>query len=138
MISPTLNPIVKAINSPDYVLTVEMPLYSKARPRLTRSGHAYMSEAYREAQGLMRASLERQWKEPPLEGPISLYIKAMGEGRGDLDNIAGFLLDAAGPSKKKPGLLWMDDRVSVISSLAIEWEKVQKQRSQWLIHIAVL
>lgn len=140
MVEPvkTSDSIARVLGSPDYVLMAEMPIHSKARPRLTRSGHAYMPEAYRKAQAEMRAILEKQWTGAPLQGPIALYIKVYGEGRGDADNIAGFLMDAAGPSKNSPGLLWEDDRVSVISSLIVEWEKAKKAESKWIIQIALL
>jgi hypothetical protein len=65
-------------------------------------------------------------------------MKLYGEGRGDSDNIAGAALDAAGPSKQEPGILWEDDRVSVISTLIVEWEKVPKAESKWIIQIAKL
>lgn len=86
----------------------------------------------------MRSILTEQWDRPALQGPIALYIKVYGEGRGDADNIAGFLMDAAGPAKNVPGLLWEDDRVSVISTLIVEWEKAKKADSKWIMQIAVL
>ena len=132
------DPIARVTNSPDYVLQVDMPLHSKARPRMTKTGHAYMAQDYRDAQAEMRRQLELQWPNEPLKGPIALYIRLYGEGRGDSDNLAGFLMDAAGPSKNKPGLLWEDDRVSVISTLIVEWEKAKKADSKWIIQIAKL
>lgn len=128
----------KTIGVPDYVLTVELPLHSKARPRLTRSGHAYMAPAYKEAQAAMRKQLRAQWQGEPLDGPIALHVKVYGEGRGDADNIAGFLMDAAGPNKKEPGVLWADDRVTVIPKLSIEWERAPKAESRWVISITHL
>jgi hypothetical protein len=53
-----------------------------------------------------------------------------GEGRGDTDNIAGAFMDTA------QGILWLDDRVSVISKLYIEWQKASKADSEWLIYIS--
>lgn len=134
----TSEAIAKAIGSPDYVLEIKMPLFSKARPRLTKTGHAYMPQAYRDAQAEMQRQIREQWSLEPLEGPIALYIRAYGEGRGDSDNISGAILDAAGPSKGKPGILWEDDRVSVIPCLVFEWEKTSKAESRWVIQIAVL
>jgi len=126
------------IDSPDYVLDIRMPLHSKARPRLTKSGHAYMPAAYRLAQAEMQRQVKAQWEMESLIGPIALYIKIYGEGRGDADNVAGFLMDAAGPAKDKPGILWQDDRLSVIPLLIVDWEKAPKADSRWLIHIAKL
>lgn len=134
----TSEAIAKVIASPDYVLEVRMPLFSKARPRLTKGGHAYMPAAYRDAQAEMQRQILEQWPHEPLAGPIALYIRAYGEGRGDSDNLSGALLDAAGPSKGKPGILWEDDRVSVISCLIFEWEKAAKADSRWVIQIALL
>ncbi|MFZ9326280.1 MAG: RusA family crossover junction endodeoxyribonuclease [Polynucleobacter sp.] len=138
MMSPISDAIVKAIASPDYVLNVNMPLHSKARPRMTKSGHAYMAESYKRAQQQMKKELEKQWNRLSLDGPIALYLKIQGEARGDADNIAGFLMDAAGPSRSSPGLLWVDDRVSVISTLIVEWEHAKKADSRWTIQIALL
>lgn len=138
MNSPISDATVRAIASPDYVLLVRMPLHSKARPRMTKSGHAYMAESYRRAQRQMREELQKQWNRLPLDGPIALYLNIKGEARGDADNIAGFLMDAAGPSRHSPGLLWTDDRVSVISTLIVEWERAKKSDSVWTIQIALL
>lgn len=132
------DPIIKAVASPDYVLQVDMPLHSKARPRMTRSGHAYMAQSYRDAQAEMRKQLKAQWDNGVLDGPIALYLDLYGEARQDLDNVIGFLLDAAGPSKSQSGLLWEDDRVSVISTIAARWTKAKKAESRWIIHIALL
>ena len=124
--------ILRAIDSPDYVLEVRMPLFSKARPRLTRSGHAYMPQTYKDAQAEMRRQLTKQWSEEPLSGPIALHLCVHGEARGDSDNIAGALMDAAN------GILWTDDRVSIISTLVVEWFKASKAESRWIIKIAEL
>ena len=136
--SPISDAIARAIGSPDYVLQVSMPLFSKARPRLTKTGHAYMPQSYRDSQAEMRKQLEAQWQREPLEGPVAVYLKLYGEGRGDSDNILGALFDCAGPSKGKPGLLWVDDRVSVIPVAVVEWEKTTKADSKWIVQIAML
>lgn len=119
----------QAINLPDYVLTIKRPLFSKARPRLTRTGHAFMPPAYKLAQAEMRKQIKQQWTKGPLEGPISLSIMVKGEGRGDTDNIAGAFMDTA------QGILWLDDRVTVIPELSISWTKAPKADSEWIIHI---
>lgn len=117
-------------NSPDYILVVKQPLFSKARPRLTRSGHAYMPKEYRAAQEEMKRQLKEQWQDKPLlSGPLSLRMMVKGEGRGDLDNIAGAFMDSG------HNILWDEDRVSVISELSISWTKAPKKDSEWIIHI---
>ena len=118
-----------ATNSADYVLVIRRPLFSKARPRLTRTGHAFMPPAYKLAQAEMRKQISQQWSKGPLEGPISLSLIVSGEGRGDTDNIAGAFMDAA------QGILWLDDRVSVIPKLSIEWHKACKADSEWVVLI---
>lgn len=135
MVMNTLQIISRVIDSPDYVIQVSMPLHSKARPRMTRSGHTYMAQSYRDAQAEMRKQVKNQWEQGPLEGPLAVHIEMHGEGRGDLDNMTGFVLDAAGPSKGVPGILWVDDRASVISYLSAEWHKATKADSRWTIKI---
>lgn len=114
---------------PDYELIIKQPLFSKARPRLTRSGHAYMPPAYKAAQAEMRKQLKAQWKEGPLEGPVAISLVIYGEGRGDADNIAGAFLDAA------QGIVLSDDRVSVVPKLSVEWHKASRAESKWVISI---
>lgn len=124
-----LNHMPPETDSPDYVLVIKRPLFSKARPRLTRTGHAFMPPAYKLAQAEMRKQLKQQWTRGPLEGPIHLALVVKGEGRGDTDNIAGALMDAA------QGILWLDDRVTVIPKLSIEWTKATKAESEWVVMI---
>jgi len=117
------------IDLADYIVTIRQPLFSKARPRLTRTGHAYMPQPYKMAQAEMRRQMLDQWAHGPLEGPVSLELFVKGEGRGDNDNIAGAFMDAA------HGILWIDDRVTVIPVLKISWEKAAKADSIWIAHI---
>jgi Holliday junction resolvase RusA-like endonuclease len=116
-------------DSSGYVIVLDHPLFSKARPRMTRYGAAYMPPAYKEAQRSIRKLIISQWGREPLSGPIGLNVKVYGEGRGDLDNIIGALMDAAN------SILWLDDRVSVIKSLSIEWEKAPRAQSRWVVQI---
>jgi Holliday junction resolvase RusA-like endonuclease len=119
-----------ATGSPDYVLIINQPLFSKARPRLTRSGHAYMPQTYKDAQAEMKRQMAEQWgTRSMLSGPVRLEVWVKGEGRGDLDNIVGAMMDSG------HNILWDDDRVSVIPSLSVHWEKACKKDSQWIIHI---
>ena len=80
----------------------------------------------------MIRQLKEQWQGPPLEGPIRLELRVKGEGRADADNIIGALMDAAN------GILWVDDRVSIIPQIEVCWDKVPKAESQWLITIWLL
>lgn len=88
-----------------------------------------MPAPYKMAQAAMRKQIKQQWKQGPLEGPISLCMHVSGEGRGDLDNIAGAFMDAA------QGIVFTDDRVSIIPELRISWTKATKLKSEWIIHI---
>lgn len=112
-------------------LIVNMPLFSKARPRVTAKG-TFMPKEYQLKRKEMIRQLKEQWQGPPLEGPIRLELKVKGEGRADADNIIGALMDAAN------GLLWVDDRVSIIPQIEVCWDKVPKAESQWLITIWLL
>lgn len=116
----------------DYFLQFNYPLFSKARPRMTKSGHTYMPAAYKEAQNDIRDQLREQWKLSPLEGPLALHFEVWGEGRGDTDNIAGAFMDSA------QGILFYDDRVTVIPALSIRWHKARKIDSKWQVYITLL
>ncbi len=91
-----------------------------------------MPQPYKLAQAEMRRQLLGQWKHGPLEGPISLELFVRGEGRGDSDNIAGAFMDAA------HGILWIDDRVTIIPELKITWKRAPKNESLWVVHITNL
>ena len=112
-------------------LLVNMPLFSKARPRVTTKG-TFMPKEYQLKRKEMIRQLNEQWQGPPLTGPIRLELRIKGEGRADADNIIGALMDAAN------GLLWVDDRVSIIPQIEVQWEKAPKAESQWLITIWLL
>ena len=108
-------------------LIIYQPLFSKARPRMTKSGHTYMPQAYKEAQKEMRLSLREQWTEAPLEEPVILHLDVQGEGRGDADNIMGAFFDSA------VGIVFTDDRVKYIPQVSFEWHKAAKKDSMWRI-----
>ena len=116
----------------DYLLELNYPLFSKARPRMTKSGHTYMPAAYKEAQHAIREQLKQQWQMPPLQGPVALHMEVWGEGRGDTDNIAGAFMDSAHK------IVFEDDRVTVIRALSIRWHKARKADSRWLIYLTLL
>ena len=117
---------------PDYTVIIKQPLFSKARPRLTKTGHAYMPPAYKLAQAEMRRQMRQQWTIAPLEGPVCLELLIKGEGRGDADNIAGAFMDSA------HGILWIDDRVTIIPDLIVRWTKAPKAESIWVANISLL
>lgn len=112
-------------------LEIHMPLFSKARPRVTARG-TFMPKEYKQKQAEMVRQIKEQWSGEPLEGPLRLEIYLKGEGRGDADNMIGALMDAANK------LLWVDDRVSIIPQIQVHWEKAPKAESRWLIRICLL
>ena len=59
-----------------------------------------------------------------------MTIEIFGEGRADADNIIGALMDSAN------GLLWTDDRVTIIPQISVAWEKAPKANSLWRITIS--
>lgn len=109
-------------------LKIEMPLYSKARPRVTSRG-VFMPVEYRKKQKEMLRQIKEQFPESPLEGPLRVEIEIRGEGRADGDNIIGALFDAANR------VLWVDDRVTIIPELEVKWSKASKADSVWVVRI---
>ena len=107
-------------------------LFSKARPRVTKTGHAFMPASYRNNQKELLAKVKEQYDGPPLKGPIRVEMELFGEGRADIDNIAGALMDTVNK------VLWVDDRVSVIPELVVTWKKAPKALSKWIIRIIPL
>lgn len=90
----------------------------KARPRVPRFGKAYFPKNYQLFQECATASFKEQWNEPPLESTRNVLIIIRGAARGDVDNLAGAVLDAL----VKAGVI-KDDRVSVVPSLYVEFCK---------------
>lgn len=109
-------------------LTIYHKLFSKARPRVTRHG-TFMPKAYKDNQKELLAKVKEQYDGPPLEGPLRVEMDLYGEGRADIDNVAGALMDTAN------GVLWTDDRVTVISELSVRWTKCKKEHSTWTVRI---
>jgi Holliday junction resolvase RusA-like endonuclease len=86
----------------------------KARPKLG-NGRAYLPANYRDWKELAILQLESQGvPQIPIDKAV-VSIAIGGKQRGDLDNIAGAILDALVQS----GIL-LDDRLSVVSKLSIE------------------
>jgi hypothetical protein len=97
-----------------------VPLQPKARPRF--SGHAYQDSRYREWMKTARAVLGEWWTVPPLgKGEIVVVsLTFRGPGTSDLDNLIGAILDAG------KGIVWTDDRVTVIHRLEASFEKAPR------------
>ena len=106
----------------DYAdLLFKVPLMSKARPRSSpRGGRPYMPPAYIQWKSNLRGLMGEWWTAEPLSKIAVLTLVFSGPARGDLDNMAGAVLDAGN------GLIWTDDRVNVISCITARWKKAKK------------
>ena len=109
-------------------ITVLMPLFSKARPRVTSRG-TFMPKDYKDKQKEMLSQIKDQYKGEPLEGPLRVELELRGEGRADIDNMVGAFFDVANK------VLWVDDRVSIIPEMSVKWTKAKKDQSCWEIKI---
>ena len=117
------------MQSADFELIV--PLMSKARPRSPRrGGRPYMPPAYMQWKANVRAQLAEWWCEPPLEQVNCLVLTFYGPARGDLDNLAGAVLDSGN------GLVWTDDRVSVLPAMALRFNRAPKDKQ--MIYLKVI
>jgi Holliday junction resolvase RusA-like endonuclease len=88
-----------------------------------------MPKEYKQKQKEMLSQLLAQYSGPPMEGPLWVDLELHGEGRGDIDNMVGAFFDTANK------VLWVDDRVSIISKLSVSWAKTKKENSYWKIRI---
>ena len=112
------------------MITLEIlhPLFSKARPRVTKHG-TFMPVAYKKNQKELLAKVKEQYDGPPLEGPLRVEMELWGEGRADIDNVVGAFFDTVNK------VLWVDDRISIISELSVRWTKCKKENSTWIVRI---
>lgn len=107
---------------------MKLPLFSKARPRVTSRG-TFMPKEYRDKQKEMLRQIKEQYTGPAIEGPLAVDMELHGEGRGDIDNIIAAFFDVANK------VIWTDDRVSVIPKVSAAWRKAKKDDSRWIIKI---
>ena len=110
-------------------LEIYHPLFAKARPRVTKTGHAYMPAAYRKNQKELLEKIKEQYDGGPLEGPLRVEMELFGEGRADIDNVVGAFFDTANK------VLWVDDRISIIPELSVSWKKCKKEDSYWVVRV---
>jgi len=94
-------------------LLIPLPPMSKPRPRSTgRQVRPYMDKTYTDWKANVRACMGEWWTAPPLAAIDCLVVHFYGPARGDLDNRIGAVMDAG------LGLLWLDDNVRNIKSIA--------------------
>ena len=78
-----------------------------------------MPPAYVKWKSNLRGQMGEWWTENPLPRIAVLTLVFSGPARGDLDNLAGAVLDAGN------GLIWADDRVNVITCITARWQKTK-------------
>ncbi len=80
------------------ILFIPMAPMGKARPRVTRSGHAFMPNKYTKWKRDFAIRACFQWgPSPPITVPFAIHIvltTASGKMRSDIDNCAGSVLDS--------------------------------------------
>lgn len=98
-----------------FELYFELEPIPKARPRMTRRGHAFTPEKTRIFEHQVALLAKQQYYMQPIEGPIACELafffaspkrpkcKSYPLGKVDLDNVCKALLDACN------GILWKDD-----------------------------
>ena len=59
---------------PIFEIFVPKPPVPKARPRMTRSGHAYTPKATSNYEAYLAAAVGQQWRTEPVEGPLHLDL----------------------------------------------------------------
>ena len=91
----------------------------KARPRVTRSGHAYLPSSYAHWKRAAIAQLTGQWRGGPIDQPVAIGIILTGRHsrRGDCDNISGAVLDALVQSQ-----ILIDDNLIHVPQLGVRLE----------------
>lgn len=101
------------------------PLMSKARPRSSpHGGRPYMPATYVNWKANLRGQMGEWWTLPPLATVNALILTFYGPARGDLDNLAGAVLDSGN------ALIWVDDRVNCIKCIAARWKKAKVADSE--------
>ena len=114
---------------PEIILPIR--LMSKARPRVTRFG-TFMPKPYQEWRKECSDLLKKAWQRDPINHPIAVEIDCYGTGRGDIDNYMGALFDTAN------GIVWVDDRVSIIQRVTAAYYKRATAESCWKIRVSDL
>jgi len=99
------------------MVRLEIPLKAipKGRPRSGKQGHFYTPSATRDFETASSWYLREQYRDDPLTGKLNVTMLLYGNPRGDLDNLAKSVLDAA------QGIIFKND--SQIDDLWIRREK---------------
>lgn len=110
------------------VLILRMTPKPKERPRFTRTGAPYKSPQYRQWLKDARDSLRSQWHHGLVRN-VFLAVMVKGPQRGDLDNLAGSVMDAG------TGVIWPDDSVTYIRDLHVTWQRAAKPDHQVVVSV---
>lgn len=110
----------------NYTLTIEGVIVPKARPRFAK-GHSYLPDRYRQWKDAAIFSLRGQWGDKPPIDRARVEIALRGAHRGDLDNLAGSILDALVQSS-----VLLDDRLTVVPWLCVCAKPGDKGADIWL------
>jgi Holliday junction resolvase RusA-like endonuclease len=113
----------------DCFFVLQGEIVPKARPRFS-GGHTYLPAKYRHWKEKAIEDLKAQKKELPTLSKASVTIVVHNQARGDIDNIAGAVLDAL----VQAGVL-QDDRLSCIPELTIVCERTKDKQKKTLIII---
>jgi Holliday junction resolvase RusA-like endonuclease len=100
------------LNPPKLQLTLTGRVIPKARPR-HNGNQSYLPSGYRDWKESAIAELRCQYQGQPIT-KAAIAITIMGSARGDLDNLAGAILDAL-----VQGDILKDDRLSCVPKLTI-------------------
>jgi Holliday junction resolvase RusA-like endonuclease len=85
----------------------------KARPRFAR-GVAFLPPNYRKWKDRAIVSLQLQNQLSPIDQPVAVTIVFQGDHKGDIDNLAGAILDAL-----VQAAILKDDCLSIVRQLAV-------------------
>ena len=87
-----------------------------------------MTPAYRRWKKEARRQAVEQWGLPPCS-PVAIAVLLQGPQRGDLDNLAGAVMDVL------TGVVYPDDSVSHVRRLLVRWSKAPMKDQQILVII---
>lgn len=121
-----LEPLTVALE--DGVLTIRsdgMPVRVKPRPRTTQTGHVYMPADYMTWKRTIAGKVAFRLQECPVfrQGRVRLDLW-IWSGKGDVDNLAGGVMDALN------GIAWRDD--DQITDLTVRKRPRTKTAPRWM------
>lgn len=109
-----------------YTFNLFGPIVPKARARTTENG-SYLPEGYSAWKANAILDIRQQYKGSPLDyAEITISLTGQHNRQGDIDNVAGSILDALVQSK-----VLVDDNMKRVRSLAIalSWEKKEEPKT---------